>query len=149
MSYDPTLTEDRDKVRALVGDTSGDASTEHLADGVYDWLLTVYPSVFRAAAAAARSIASKFAAKASRKVVGSLQLEYQRNAEHFLAVADDLEAQATAAAAPIPYAGGISKSEKRADKQDTDLVQPRFYRGQFAAPGTGFSRAELIDDEDG
>lgn len=34
------------------------------------------------------------------------------------------------------YGGGISQSDKDVDAQNTDKVQPRFRRGQFATPGT-------------
>lgn len=136
MSFDPALPTDRDKVRLLLGDT--DTADEQLTDGQYDFVIAENPgSIYFAAATAARLIARTFTSRASSKRVGPLSISYAAKADEWLAVARELEAEAAKHAPPTPYAGGLSVEEKKADATDSDLVQPRFHRGQFRNPHGG------------
>lgn len=99
----------------------------------------------------ARAIASSLSRKASSKQVGDLRLQFENRAALYRERAEELEAEAgDRALTPTPWGGGLSKDEIDDDEADTDLVQPRFRRGQFA-PVTGTSAVELAPefDEDG
>ncbi|MFA6358710.1 MAG: hypothetical protein WCY09_08665 [Candidatus Omnitrophota bacterium] len=47
----------------------------------------------------------------------------------------------------VPYAGGISISDKDTYESNTDRVKPRFYRGMHDFPGT-LANAHADDDDD-
>lgn len=61
-------------------------------------------------------------------VEGSLEQVFSKMAKEYRALAKELRVRAQGASAP--FAGGQSRSAKRALRQDLDRVQPTFRRGQ-------------------
>ena len=133
----PTST-NTDGVMLLVGDISTSTTGELLSTGDYDFFLSEGGSLYIAAQLAANSLAAKFSSVAQgikRKEVGDLKIEYS----DAVGAADDYAELAKkfgrmAAANIVPYAGGISRSDKDVDAVDTDLVQPSFRRGIMDNP---------------
>jgi hypothetical protein len=122
---------DQDKVRFLVGDT--DTADQQIADEEIAWLLTEEPGAYHAAAAAARAIAAKYARQVD-KAVGDLRLSASQRAAHYQALAATLTRRAQIAGA-VPFAGGISASDKQAQDDDIDRVRPAFSRDMQSVPG--------------
>lgn len=123
---------DRDAVRLLVGDT--DSDDPQLVDGEVDYFLSSTGAVRPAALAAARAILAKYARKVDQSV-GDLRYAYSQRRAAYEALVGRLERDAAVKGA-VPYAGGISQSDKETDQDDSDRVQPAFYRGQFDDPAT-------------
>lgn len=121
-----------DAVRFLIGDV--DTTDQQLANEEINYLLAqAGNNVYKAAANGALSIASKYA-RLVDKSVGDLSLSYSQRKDAYEAMAARLTKQASSRSA-VPYAGGISVSDKEIDKTDADAVQPAFVRGQFDFPG--------------
>lgn len=101
----------RDEVRFLIGDT--DTTDQQVTDEEIAYLLTIYPAQtgypnFRAAAAAASSLAAKYA-KSARKSVGALSIDHGQKHQQYLALATDLEKKAashTSRQMGVPTLGG-------------------------------------------
>lgn len=137
-----------DGVRLLVGDISASTATELLADADYTFFLT-QGTFYIAAQLAANSLAAKAAAAASdgvtRKKVGDLEIEVEagglQDAQTYQMMAKKFGRMA--ARQISPYAGGITHSDKDNDRQDSDVVEPSFYRGLMDNPASvGFALSE-------
>lgn len=121
-----------DAIRLLVGDISASTAAEYLADADYTFFYAQSSNdIYLAGSLAANSLAMLAAAGGViEKQVGDLALKWDYN--QYLALSRKLEQQA--AANVSPYAGGISRSDKRGIEQDTDRVRPAIRRGQFDNP---------------
>lgn len=134
-SGDPSAS-DLDQVRFLVGDT--DSTDELLQDEEINWLLTEYPTVYVAAAEAAKAIASKFARLADTNIEGAVSVKYSQRQKQFLQLAVRLEEKADSGGGiAAPFVSGVSQGEMEAVRQDEDRVPSRFYRGKFDYPPKG------------
>ncbi len=115
---------DFNTVRFLVGDTDPDDFL--LGNAEYTWLLTANGNnVYLAGADAAVRIVPILARDAGTRFK-DIQFG-DRTPEHFAQLATDLRGRAAVAGA-IPYAGGISISDKRSRELDSDRVPPTFTR---------------------
>lgn len=142
---DPSAS-DVNAVRFEMGDT--DPYAPLLTDQEVDWAILQETGVaanpntavitganlLRAAARCMLSLARKFAAQADSEI-GSLKLNYSKMADQYAKRAQELFAKA--AGLNVPYAGGMSISEKEGFAQDSDAVQPAFTRDQFDNPWAG------------
>lgn len=139
----------RDAIRFLVGDT--DATDQLVSDEEIAWLnsevsgsATATTHLYRTAARAASAIAAKFTRLADQQI-GDLRVAMSQKAAAARELAVSLnELAATDSSVPIPYAGGVSVSDKRTRDEDTDRVMPWIETGQFANttdPGAGPARA--------
>lgn len=119
-------------VRFLIGDTDPDEPL--LNDDKIEAMLLLYPSEVEAAAHLCAGLAVKFAAEGDLKVDG-YDFQNIKKAEFYRARAKELLTQATGFGTAIPLGGvsfgGVDKSAKDANRANTDVVQPAFYRGQF------------------
>jgi len=120
-------TSNTDRLRLLVGDTSTSSAGELLSTGEATFFISQFGSVRAAAPHAANAIAAYFATKAADKSVGDLSIAYSRRAAEYRETAKRLERLSVVTA--IPYAGGISRSDKDALEEDTDRVEPAFSIG--------------------
>lgn len=120
-----------DAVRLLVGDISTSTARELLTDNSYTYFIAQTPNHFAAGALAANSLASLFAADGTEKSVGDLRIKRAQAAE-YTALAKQLSKMSALKTAP--YAGGISKDDKRTVEDDTDRVEPAFRVRQFDNP---------------
>jgi hypothetical protein len=91
---------------------------------------------FTVAAAAARSIAAKYAGSVNKRA-GDVSISGGDKHKQYLALAATLDRQAAVAGlgATSAYAGGISVSDKEAQEDDTDRVAPSFTRTLHDDPG--------------
>lgn len=127
-SYEPGVS-DKDTVRLLVGDTNPDQKQLHNEE--VQWFLDNNANLYLAASEAAKSIAALYAREVD-KHVGDLRIWASQRQSQYLALAKELRLRA--ARGVSPYAGGISRSDKRSVQQNNDRVQPAFRRGQFDNP---------------
>lgn len=95
-SGDPA-TNDKDKVRFLIGDT--DQTDQLLQDEEITYLLSETPNVLLVASRAAKAIAAKFSRQAD-KAVGDLRISLSQKAQAYMALAADLEKRAESVSAP-------------------------------------------------
>lgn len=125
MSYNTALSDNKDKVRLLTGDT--DTADELLVDAEINLITGQSGSIWSMAADACLAIASKFSRHADQ-TVGSLSYDFSQRAEQYKMRALDLRRRAVALV--TPWAGGISIADKQTQEDDSDRVRPAFARGQ-------------------
>lgn len=118
-SGDPSSTS-RDAVRFLIGDT--DNTSQLVTDEEIAYMLTQEGSTSSAAARVCRSLAAKYA-RFMDQSVGDLNISYSQRFSQFSEMAAKLESDASSRVG-IPYAGGISQTDKDSRESDTDRVLP-------------------------
>lgn len=126
----------RDSIRFLIGDT--DTNDQLLSDEEIAWVnseasgsTTATTAVYDAAMRCCLTIASKLAREAD-KTIGDLSVSMSQRAKAYREQAVELKNLATReGAVPIPYAGGITISDKEVDEQNSDLFRSWFSSGQF------------------
>jgi hypothetical protein len=139
----------RDAIRFLIGDT--DSTDQIITDEEIAWVNTEVSGsaiatthLYRAGARTAHGMAAKFTRLADQQI-GDLRVTLSQKATAAQALAASLdEIASTDSAVPIPYAGGVSVSDKSTRDADTDRVDPFFVTAQFANisdPGAGPARA--------
>ena len=119
-SGDPASS-DKDAVRFLIQDTV--ASSKEFEDEEITYMLTTKGNVRSAAILALKTLASKYAT-AVDKAVGDLRLSLSQKYDHYVSLIKQFEGEAAMVA--LPFAGGISVSNKETYEADSDRVQPRF-----------------------
>lgn len=137
----------RDAVRFLVGDT--DSTEQLLQDAEIDWVVTQSgPSpatgdvVYEAAHRCCHAIAGKFSREADKQI-GDLRVSLSQRAKAYQSLAGDMKALALRLGnTPVPYAGGISISDKDIDRENTDLDLTWFREGQFVNRRRGSAKAD-------
>ena len=113
----------KDQVRFLIGDTN--SRDQLLLDGEIEWLLSQYNNNAMATAIrACETIMSKFTRMADESV-GQVKISFSQKSKAYQSMINQLR-QRIAIEDMTPYAGGISKSDKRTEDQNTDRVQPDF-----------------------
>mgnify|MGYP001612199843 CR=1 FL=1 len=140
----------RHRVRFRIGDT--DSADYLVSDEEIDAMLTDEGSVLNAAAACAEHLAAYFSREVdSSSTEANLSWSNSQKAEAYRQLAKDLRARATRSGLGGSdggvYAGGISKDDKEANRDDTDIVQPAFFRGMMEQPGTKGPFAEDQDND--
>lgn len=127
-NYTPALlpTSKLMQVRYLLGDTLiGD---QQMQDEEINYAISQYTTIFGAAADLARALAMKFARQVD-VVQGELKTNYSARSKQYFALARDLENRGLRGL--LPYAGGISNTDKEQNVEDADRAPPSFNRGQF------------------
>lgn len=119
-------TSNRDALRYLIGDIV--ESDPLIQDPELDFALTQRTSIYGAAALACRSLASKLSREADT-VDKDLRDSISQRARAFRMMAVDYETQASVRSGAMPYAGGISKSDKAIQVANTDRVEPQYTLG--------------------
>jgi hypothetical protein len=99
--------------------------------------------IFSAAARCCEALVRRFSMQADAEV-GSLRLNYSKQAAGFAERAKELRAKAQGMHAP--WAGGLSMAEKAARAQDPDTIRPMFSRDAFTNPWTGNVGGYVPDD---
>lgn len=118
---------DKDKVRFLVSDTNSNAQL--VQDEEINWALSE-EGIYGAASIVARSIAANYAKKADFTAGKDLSVSYARQSKAYSDLADKLVSKASNIS-PLPFAGGISVSDKENYEADTDRVSPKFRKDKF------------------
>lgn len=118
-SGNPSLTS-RDEVRFLVGDT--DNTNQLATDEEISYALVKEGSSYLAAASVCFSLAAKYARYMDQSV-GDLSISYSQRYQQFKELAKRLELSGSSQFG-IPYAGGISQTDKETVAADADRLQP-------------------------
>jgi len=130
---------EKDALRFHLGDT--DQNDQQLSDHEINYLLQLHGgNVYLATADAARTLAGQFS-RQSDKQVGDLRLSLSQKADQYWQLARKMELQGHKRA--TPYAGGISKSDKKKQKDREDRVQPGFKRDMMENPSV--ARADDVE----
>lgn len=118
-----------DEVRALIADTDSTKPWTLLDSEINYaiWRYSAHPPVigenFVAAWRCAKMILGKFKTIAQSKRVGDLSITYGNHFQFYQNIAYELKQSATLSKVKV-YVGGISLSDKQAQDEDTDRVQP-------------------------
>lgn len=139
-SGDPSSS-DRDQVRFLIGDT--DTTDQQLSDEEIDFLITNEGNAVGGAVAAVRAILAKYA-RLTDKSVGDLRLSYSQRKGAYESLLRSLERRRALRKA-TPFAGGITKTDKDSQEDDTGRVTPAFKRDQFRYPASVYDPVEYDD----
>lgn len=124
-----------DAVRVLVGDTS--AAAPDLTDNAIAFFLDAEGNnVLRAAARSAEALQGLYAKKAEERRVGPLWLRsFSDKSTKYAALAKRLWLRAAkSSGGVIPFAGGISATDKNSRIQNSDRVKPAFRRQMMSYP---------------
>lgn len=127
-----------DKVRFLIGDT--DPSDKQLGDEEILFLLADRGSFYSAASIACLTLVARYAREVSRQV-GDLRISAEQRQQHYQQLHEHLASQAGESdgmspyVLAAPYAGGISRSDRQAQIDDTDRRPPAFEEGMMDHPG--------------
>ncbi len=136
-NYDPTTigVNPTAQVRFLIGDTN--PIEPLLQDEEINFVLQVNQdgqTIYRAAWRCCEAIAGQFA-RWSDTQTGDLKLKASDKFKQYTARAIQLRSQAYTHDI-MPYAGGLSISDKESQEQDTDRIPPFFSRNKEEYPGT-------------
>jgi hypothetical protein len=115
-----------DAVRLKIGDT--DATNPLLQDEEINYFLSDNPSVQEAAIASALAIAAKFSVLTD-SASGKYRENCSQKAAAFIKLAERLRAERTTVA--LPYAGGLTSSDKEMARHNMDRVGTAFSRGMM------------------
>lgn len=138
-SGDPASS-DTDAVRFLVGDT--DTNDQLVENEEIDYALSQSTTVYGAAALTCRAIAALFSRDVDTSLSGGEYSESQR-AEHYRNLAERFDSMSqnaplrSGASAPVPFVGGVRRTEMETVREDDNRVRPEFRRGMFDYHGHG------------
>jgi hypothetical protein len=126
----------RDAIRFLIGDT--DTTDQLLSDEEIAWVnseasgtATGTTALYDAAYRCCLTIASKLAREADKQI-GDLSVSMSQRAKAYREQAASLkELSGREGGVPIPYAGGITISDKEIDEENSDIFRTWFSSGQF------------------
>jgi len=126
----------RDAIRFLIGDT--DTTDQLLSDEEIAWVNTEASgtstgttALYDAAYRCCLTIASKLAREADKQI-GDLSVSMSQRAKAYREQAASLKAlSGREGGVPIPYAGGITISDKEIDEENSDIFRTWFSSGQF------------------
>jgi hypothetical protein len=134
-SYSPATiaTTPKDQIRRLIGDVI--QTEQQIADEEILFALTQRSSIYGAAADCCTYIAAQFSRKTDTIVAagggGNLKQNYSQQARSYMAMAARFETLSVARGGAVPYAGGVSVSDKQNNENDTDRVAPQFNIGMM------------------
>lgn len=98
MSFDPSLPSVRDRLRLQLGDTSGNAATELLADSIYDATYAYHGNgESKTLVALAEALIAKFSQAASRINLGDMEFSWRDRMVAWKAILTKFEGISTAA----------------------------------------------------
>lgn len=121
-SFDPD-TSPKDGVRFLIGDT--DREEPLLDDMEIQSFLNMYnQGVLMSAMRCCETIAAKFSRRVN-EAVGQVRMDFSQAAKAYRDMALDLRRRIAVEDA-APYAGGISRQDKRNQEMNADRVKPDF-----------------------
>lgn len=141
-------TDTKDAVRFLLSDTNGDGLGFMLSDQEILYCISQEGGALRAAALGAEQIAASFSGprNISEKRVGDLLIKFGSAGKGINSDWYDVAAalRRRAAMNVIPYAGGVSASDKVSNQDDMGVTHPAFRRGQFDPAVNGYQEGGAI-----
>lgn len=134
-TYSSALSTNLDKVRFLIGDTT--ETDDSLSDAEITGILTMYPSVHRAAAAICDRKAADFASRPDISIDGA-SFRYGERAKMYQELAKAIRSSEKSAAGGfgLPFVGGVSASEIASEELDTDRQANKFPEPVFDNNGS-------------
>lgn len=130
-------TSTRDAVRFAIGDT--DAQDPLLWDEEIDFAIAEHGTVLGASQACVRAIVAKLAKEMDR-TVGALSASFSQRHEHYKELLVTISSQVSESLG-APYAGGISTTDKQAQRSDQDHDELRYVtKGMMDNPDAGVTR---------
>lgn len=115
-----------DEVRLLIGDTN-DADWQ-LNDAEITYYITKFGAGLPAAIQACLALAAKYTRLAD-EVTGEVEVKFSQRGRNYRLLAEDLQSQQKAHAAPVPFGGGISVSDVATREADIDRIPLKFSSG--------------------
>lgn len=132
-----------DAIRFLIGDT--DSTDQLLSNEEIAWInleqsgsITATTDLYYSAHYACHAISARLVRLADTQI-GDLNIKLSQKAMGYKTLAQDLLAHASRQSAPIPYAGGLTISDKDIDEDNTDVFRGWFASGQFQNVANGSS----------
>lgn len=119
--YDNQLTTDKDQVRFLIRDTN--SARPFFQDEEIVWAISQAPNIYIAGAELCEQLLLSAGGVKSKKI-GDFAISYDPSFYRMLAGS----LRARGMGNQMPYAGGISQSDKQIQQGDTDAVQPSIMR---------------------
>jgi hypothetical protein len=132
----------KDEVRFLVGDT--DEGDPLLRDAEVTYAINQTGGVITAAIRCCELIMSKFSRLADESI-GPLRIDYSQKAKGYRTMISQLRERLFLNGAP-PYAGGISKTDKHFNDQQTDRVRPAFTKNEMHNPSYAANPQQQLDE---
>ena len=125
-SYNPSqlAVNAKDAVRLLIGDVV--STDQQMQDEEIVYLGTQRGSIYGTAAECCRALSAKFSRSVDQQA-GTSKVYYSQMAKAYSVKALEFDVKASYSA--MPYAGGISLSDKMMQDLNTDRVQPQFTIG--------------------
>lgn len=121
MSFDPSLPSVRDRLRLQLGDTSGNAATELLADEIYDAVYAYHGNnESKALLALAESLIAKFSQTASRINLGDMEFSWRDRMLAWKGIVVKFQGIATA----VGGGGFVVQRPSRDDESLTEYERP-------------------------
>ena len=138
-------------MRFWIGDTT--ETTPQLSDEEIAYLLSLTDgAVLPAAILGCLQLANRYSSQVDFAVETELRVSLSQRADAYARRAQELreevDRQTTSGLAPLPYAGGISRSDMQRQEQDSDRVPPGFVVGIMSAPGTDPARRMPSSEEE-
>lgn len=126
-----------DAIRFLIGDT--DSNDQLLSDDEILWVnkeasgsTTATSDLYDAAYRCCLTIASKLSRQADKQI-GDLSVKLSQKAAGYRTQADSLkQLSLRSSGVPVPYAGGITISDKEIDEDNSDINRQWIATGQFS-----------------
>src|SRR2546425_151072 len=127
-SYNPSLlaTNAKDAVRLLVGDVL--QSDPQMQDEEISYFVTARGSLYGAAAECCRALAAKFSRSVDQQG-GTFKTFYSQMAKAYTVKSLEFDNKSALFGAAMPYAGGISLTDKQTQDLNSDRVLPQFNLG--------------------
>jgi hypothetical protein len=124
-TYDPALiaTTPLYQVRRLIGDTN--TADQQLFDEEINWAISQRGGSYGGAADCCRDLAAKYSRDVDT-VQGELHRLYSARSKAYSLRAIEMNRVAAMTSKGAPYAGGISRADKRTQESNTDRVDPQF-----------------------
>lgn len=121
------------QVRRLIGDVN--STSAEFQDEEINFYINQEANIFGAASVACQSLASKYALQVDKRI-GELSISASQKYEHYKELTKEYLQKSKAKGLVNVYAGGISKSDKDTQEEDTDRVEPYFTRDLHDFKGT-------------
>lgn len=146
-SYNPSLlsVNAKDAVRLLIGDVID--CDPQMEDEEISYFVSARGTLYGAAAECCRAMAAKFSRSVDQQA-GTSKIFYSQLAKAYTIKAIEFETKATLSGASMPYAGGISLSDKQMQDVNFDRVLPSFTIGMMDDPDPA-GKNETIESFDG
>lgn len=141
-SYNPSVlaSSAKDAVRLLVGDVL--STDPQIQDEEIVYFVNLRGSLYGAAAECARAMAAKFSRSVDQQA-GTSKTFYSQLAKAYTLKSIEFDMKAALFGAAMPYAGGISLTDKQTQDLNSDRVQPSFTIGIMDEQG--FTTNETIE----